>query len=290
MNVGQAMPDFTGDTQVGEIDLHDYIDGGWAVIFTIPNFFDPVHTTVSRPTQPARRTGRALPPNHPLTPPPPRARYTHPQEYGMLSKLYDEFEQRHCKLIGVGVGSRKHARSPPPSPPRARRLHAPLTPLCPNPCSFAAVARLTVDDLDDWIQDVNLLQTCEVNFPIVADEDAEICRALGVVAHGAGRVASRFKLPVSSVLIIDIDKNIQVQTVHPTCTGHNFYETLRCLDSLQLALFHQVATPGNWKAGEDVFVLPSMNQDEAKLCFPQGFSEAKPYMRLTPQPDVQRDD
>ena len=147
-----------------------------------------------------------------------------------------------------------------------------------------------MDDLDDWIQDVNLLQTCEVNFPIVADEDAEICRALGVVAHGAGRVASRFKLPVSSVLIIDIDKNIQVQTVHPTCTGHNFYETLRCLDSLQLALFHQVATPGNWKAGEDVFVLPSMNQDEAKLCFPQGFSEAKPYMRLTPQPDVQRDD
>ena len=174
--------------------------------------------------------------------------------------------------------------------PKAAHAETDTTYILVRPFPLPPLRPWAVDDLDDWIQDVNLLQTCEVNFPVIADEDAEICRALGVVAQGAGRVASRFKLPVSSVLIIDIDKNIQVQTVHPTCTGHNFYETLRCLDSLQLALFHQVATPGNWKCGEDVFVLPSMNQDEAKLCFPQGFSEAKPYMRITPQPDVQRED
>ena len=147
-----------------------------------------------------------------------------------------------------------------------------------------------LEDLDDWLQDVNLLQGCEVNFPVVADDDAEISRLLGVIANDAGPVASRFKLPISTTLIVDIDKNIQVQQVYPSVTGRNFYETLRCLDSLQLTLFHQVATPANWKQGEDCFVLPSMNSEEAKECFPEGYTELKPYHRVTPQPGHEVDD
>eukprot|EP00936_MAST-01D_sp_MAST-1D-sp1_P000716 g716.t1 len=176
----------------------------------------------------------------------------HTTEVGHLSKMQKEFEARNCKLIGVTVGC--------------------------------------LEDLEDWLQDVNLLQSCEVNYPIIADDDAEISRLLGTIANDAGPVASRFKLPISTTLIIDIDKNIQVQQIYPSTTGRNFYETLRALDSMQLTLFHQVATPANWKHGEECIVLPSMNSEEARECFPEGFTELKPYHRMVEQPGAQKEE
>ncbi|WP_373059249.1 peroxiredoxin [Zunongwangia sp. H14] len=142
---------------------------------------------------------------------------------------------------------------------------------------------LSVDGVEShkgWIQDINQTQNTEVNFPIIADEDKKISNLYGMIHPKADNT-----LTVRSVYVIAPDKTIKLMITYPASTGRNFDELLRVIDSLQLTAYQKVATPANWKEGEDVVISPAVSNDEAKKLFPKGFKEVKPYLRMTPQPD-----
>ena len=145
------------------------------------------------------------------------------------------------------------------------------------------VLALSVDGLEShkgWIEDINETQNTEVNFPIIADEDKKIANLYDMIHPNANDT-----LTVRSVYVIAPDKSIKLMISYPASTGRNFDELLRVIDSLQLTAYNKVATPANWKAGDDVVISPAVSNEEAKDLFPKGFKEVKPYLRMTPQPE-----
>lgn len=142
---------------------------------------------------------------------------------------------------------------------------------------------LSVDPLeshDKWINDINETQLTQVNFPILADADRKVASLYDMIHPNANAT-----LTVRSLFIIDPAKKIRLIITYPASTGRNFDEILRVIDSLQLTEHHKVATPGNWKPGEDVVIVPSLQDpEEIARRFPKGFKAVKPYLRLTPDP------
>jgi alkyl hydroperoxide reductase subunit AhpC len=133
----------------------------------------------------------------------------------------------------------------------------------------------------EWIKDINETQNTIVNFPIIADENRKVSDLYDMIHPNADDT-----LTVRSVFIIGPDKTIKLLLTYPASTGRNFDELLRVIDSLQLTAYNKVATPANWKHGEDVVISPSVSSEDAKTMFPKGFKEVKPYLRLTPQPEL----
>lgn len=145
------------------------------------------------------------------------------------------------------------------------------------------VLALSVDSVDShkgWINDINETQNTTVNYPIIADPDRKVADLYGMIHPN-----SLNNLTVRSVFIIDPNKKLRLSLTYPASTGRNFDEILRVIDSLQLTDYHQVATPANWKDGDDCVVVPSIPTEEAKQKFPKGVTEVKPYLRMTPQPN-----
>ena len=145
------------------------------------------------------------------------------------------------------------------------------------------VIALSVDGIQshlDWIKDINETQHTNVDFPIIADEDKKISKLYDMIHPKANNT-----LTVRSVYVIGPDKTIKLMITYPASTGRNFDELLRVIDSLQLTAKYKVATPANWRQGEDVVISNTISNDEAKEMFPKGFKEVKPYLRITPQPN-----
>ena len=145
------------------------------------------------------------------------------------------------------------------------------------------VLAVSVDPLDKhlgWVNDINETQGCRVDFPIIADEDRKVA-GLYVMFHP--NASETFT--VRSLFIIGPDKKVKLMITYPASTGRNFYEVLRVIDSLQLTAGYSVATPADWKDGEDVIVVPAVSTEDAIRRFPKGLRVVKPYLRYTPQPD-----
>ena len=143
---------------------------------------------------------------------------------------------------------------------------------------------LSVDPVDshhEWIKDINETQNTVVNFPIIADHDRKVATLYDMLHPNASETVT-----VRSLFIIDPNKKVRLTITYPASTGRNFDEVLRVIDSLQLTDNYSVATPGNWKDGDDVVIVPSL-KDEAvlKAKFPKGYKAVRPYLRLTPQPN-----
>ncbi|MDN3584750.1 MULTISPECIES: peroxiredoxin [Mucilaginibacter] len=145
------------------------------------------------------------------------------------------------------------------------------------------VLALSVDSVEShtgWINDINETQGVEVNFPIIADEDRKISEAYDMIHPNASVNAT-----VRSLFIIGPDKAVKLIITYPASTGRNFQEILRVIDSLQLTANYGVATPADWKDGEDVVVVPATKTEDIPAKFPKGFTLIKPYLRTTPQPN-----
>ena len=145
------------------------------------------------------------------------------------------------------------------------------------------VVGLSVDPPDshmDWAKDIEETQGHALNFPLVADADRSVSTAYDML-DGDEEVTAT----VRSVFIIDPNKNLRLSLTYPPSTGRNFEEILRVLDSLQLADSHKVATPANWRDGDDVVILPTVSNEDADSMFPKGYKAVKPYLRMTPQPN-----
>ncbi len=146
------------------------------------------------------------------------------------------------------------------------------------------VLALSVDPVDKhlgWIGDINETQNCSVDFPIIADDDKKVSELYDFIHPNASATAT-----VRSLVIIGPDKAVKLIITYPASTGRNFVEVLRVIDSLQLTANYSVATPANWKAGENVIVVPSISTEDAIKKFPKGVEVIKPYLRYTPQPNI----
>lgn len=145
------------------------------------------------------------------------------------------------------------------------------------------VLALSVDGVEShlgWINDINETQNTEVDFPIIADEDKTIANLYDMIHPNASET-----LTVRSLFVIGPDKKVKLMITYPASTGRNFDEVLRVIDSLQLTANYSVATPADWKDGEDVIVANSIKTADIPAKFPKGFKEIKPYLRTTPQPN-----
>ena len=143
------------------------------------------------------------------------------------------------------------------------------------------VIGLSVDPLDShtrWAGDIKEVTGTALNFPLIADPDKSVANKYDMIHPNASDTAT-----VRSVFIIGADNKVKLTLTYPASTGRNFAELLRVIDSLQLTAQHQVATPADWKAGEDVIIVPAVSDEDAKKRFP-GFVAKKPYLRVTPQP------
>ena len=164
-------------------------------------------------------------------------------ELGLTAKLKDDFAKRNVKAIAVSVDP--------------------------------------VDSHVKWIDDINRTQNCNVEFPILADDDRKVATLYDMIHPSASATAT-----VRSLFVIDPQKKIRLTITYPASTGRNFDEVLRVIDSLQLTDSHSVATPGNWKQGDDVVIVPSIQDPEViKQKFPKGYTAVTPYLRMTPQPN-----
>jgi alkyl hydroperoxide reductase subunit AhpC len=145
------------------------------------------------------------------------------------------------------------------------------------------VIALSVDPVDShkkWIGDIEETQSVKMNFPIIADTDSKVSNLYGMIHPEAAAT-----ITVRSVYIIDTNKKVRATIQYPPSTGRDFNEIVRVIDSLQLTDSHKVATPANWKQGDDVVIVTSVSDDEAKTRFPKGWRALRPYLRLTPQPN-----
>ncbi len=145
------------------------------------------------------------------------------------------------------------------------------------------VIGLSVDQLNDhegWSKDIEETQGTKLNFPLLADADKKVSNLYGMIHPNASDT-----MTVRSVFVIGPDKKVKLTITYPASTGRNFDEILRVIDSLQLTSKYQVATPVNWKDGEDCIIVPSVPDAEAEVKFPKGFKKLKPYLRVTPQPN-----
>jgi len=167
-----------------------------------------------------------------------------------MAKLKPEFDKRNTKIIGLSVDP--------------------------------------VDSHAKWANDIKETQGFAPNYPLIGDTDLRISKLYGMLPASASGDASKRtpmdNLTVRNVFVIGPDKKIKLIIVYPMTTGRNFDEVLRVIDSLQLTSKHKVATPVNWKPGEDVIIAGSVSDDEAKKIYPQGFKAPKPYLRIVPQP------
>ena len=144
------------------------------------------------------------------------------------------------------------------------------------------VIGLSVDSVQDhqgWKNDIEQTQGAKVDFPMIADPDMKVANLYGMIHPNA---SDRFT--VRSVFVIDPSKKVRLTLNYPASAGRNFQEILRVIDSLQLTDKHKVATPVNWKEGEDVIIVPSVSNEDARKLFPSGWKEVKPYLRIVPQP------
>ncbi|MDM4769772.1 peroxiredoxin [Solimonas sp. SE-A11] len=141
---------------------------------------------------------------------------------------------------------------------------------------------LSVDKLEDhhgWSKDIAETQGTSLNFPLIADADKTVANLYDMIHPNASDTFT-----VRSVFIVDHNKKIRLTLTYPASTGRNFDEVLRVIDSLQLTDKYKVATPVNWKQGDDVIIVPAVNNEDAKKLFPQGWKELRPYLRVVPQP------
>lgn len=146
------------------------------------------------------------------------------------------------------------------------------------------VLAVSVDPLDKhvgWVNDINETQNCSVDFPLIADEDKKVANLYGMIHPNASETFT-----VRSLFVIGPDKKIKLTITYPASTGRNFNEILRVIDSLQLTANYSVATPANWNSGEDVIVVPAVSTEDAMKKFSKGVKVVKPYLRYTPQPNI----
>jgi alkyl hydroperoxide reductase subunit AhpC len=143
---------------------------------------------------------------------------------------------------------------------------------------------VSVDPIDkhhSWTKDINETQNVTVDFPLIADEDKKVSNLYGMLHPNASLTAT-----VRSLFIIGPDKKVKLMITYPASTGRNFVEVLRVIDSLQLTAHYSVATPADWKQGEDVIVVPAVSMEDAIKKFPKGVKVVKPYLRYTPPPNI----
>jgi alkyl hydroperoxide reductase subunit AhpC len=216
LRINDEAPNFTAETTHGPINFHEWIGGGWAILFSHPKDFTPVCTT----------------------------------ELGYLAGLQPEFQRRNCKIIGLSVDpTTSHTK---------------------------------------WSADIEETQGHRVNHPMIGDPELKIAKLYDMLPAESGETSegrtAADNAPVRTVFMIGPDKKIKLTLSYPMSTGRNFDEILRVLDSMQLTAKHKVATPVNWKPGEDAIILPSVPDAEAKEKFPGGWKAPKPYLRIVPQP------
>jgi thioredoxin-dependent peroxiredoxin len=216
LRINSEAPNFTAETTQGQINFHDWIGNGWAILFSHPKDFTPVCTT----------------------------------ELGYMARLMPEFERRNTKILGLSVDP--------------------------------------TDRHKQWSKDIEETQGYPVNYPMIGDPELKIAKLYDMLPEEAGNT-SEGRTPadnatVRSVFIIGPDKKIKAMLTYPMSSGRNFDEVLRLLDSCQLTAKHQVATPVNWKQGDDVIIVPSVSDEQAKQKFPGGWKAPKPYLRIVPQP------
>ncbi|MBL6933965.1 MAG: peroxiredoxin [Alphaproteobacteria bacterium] len=171
-----------------------------------------------------------------------------------------------------------------------------FTPVCTTELGYLAgkkaefdkrnvkIIGLSVDPVDDhkkWAADIEETQGHALNYPLIADADRKVSDLYGMIHPNADDT-----LTVRSVFVIGADKKVKLMITYPASTGRNFDEILRVIDSLQLTANHSVATPVNWKHGEDVIIVPALSDEDAKGKFPKGWDAVKPYLRITPQPNL----
>jgi alkyl hydroperoxide reductase subunit AhpC len=184
--------------------------------------------------------------------------FSHPKDFtpvcttelGYMAGLKSEFDKRNCKIIGLSVDG--------------------------------------VSDHEAWSKDIEKTQGHAVNYPLIGDPGLEIAKLYDMLPADAGdssegRTAAD-NATVRTVFLVGPDKKIKMSLTYPMSTGRNFDEVLRVLDSCQLTAKHKVATPVNWKQGEDVIIVPAVSNEEAKDKYPDGWNEPLPYMRIVPQP------
>ena len=216
LRIQDIAPDFTAETTHGEIQFHDWIGDGYAVLFSHPKDFTPVCTT----------------------------------ELGHVAGLADEFARRNAKLLGISVDP--------------------------------------IDSHTAWLKDIEQATGHAVNYPMIGDPNLEIAKlydmlpAVETADPAAPRTAAQ-NATVRSVFVIGPDKRIKLILTYPMTTGRNFDELLRAIDSIQLTAEHQVATPAQWRPGEDVIIVPSVSDEDAKQRFGD-FEQVLPYLRKVPQP------
>lgn len=183
--------------------------------------------------------------------------FSHPKDFtpvcttelGYMAGLKGEFEKRNCKIVGISVDP--------------------------------------VSDHKEWVKDIEETQGHKVNYPLIGDSDLTVAKLYDMIhphASGDTERTPADNATVRSVFVIGPDKKIKASMTYPMSTGRNFNEVLRLLDSCQLTAKHQVATPVNWNQGDDVIIVPTVSDEDAKKKFPDGWDAPKPYLRLVPQP------
>ena len=184
--------------------------------------------------------------------------FSHPKDFtpvcttelGHVAGLQDDFAQRNCKIIGLSVDS--------------------------------------VEDHSAWSKDIEETQGHAVGYPLIGDTELKVAKLYDMLQQDASKSAKERtaadNFTVRSLFLIGPDKTIKATLTYPMTTGRNFNEVLRMLDSMQLTATHKVATPANWKQGEDVIIVPSVSNDEAKEKYPDGWKSPKPYLRIVQQP------
>lgn len=215
LRINDTAPDFTIDTTEGEINFHEWIGDGYAVLFSHPKDFTPVCTT----------------------------------ELGVMAGMEEEFAKRKAKIIGISVDP--------------------------------------VEDHHRWKSDIETVSGNKVSYPMIGDRELKVAKLYDMLPASEG-ATSEGRTPadnatVRSVFIIGPDKKIKLSLTYPMTTGRNFDEILRALDSIQLTINHQVATPANWKQGEDVIITPAVSNEDARERFGD-FESVLPYLRKTKQP------
>jgi alkyl hydroperoxide reductase subunit AhpC len=216
LRINDTAPDFTAKTSRGTVNFHEWMEGGWAMLFSHPKSFTPVCAT----------------------------------ELGYVAKMNPEFAKRGCKVIGLSVDK--------------------------------------VEDQQRWESDIEELAGTPMNFPVIADEDLQVAKLYDMLPaeegdSSDGRTAADNQT-VRSVFLVGPDKKIKMSLTYPMSTGRNFDELLRVIDSCQLTAEHRVATPANWNSGEDVIIVPAVNNEAAQELFPDGWETVKPYLRKVKDP------
>ena len=173
-------------------------------------------------------------------------------ELGYMARLKPEFDKRNVKILGLSVDP--------------------------------------VEDHARWAEDIRETQGQAPNYPLIGDADLKVSKLYGMLDNdiegtSQGRTAATNQT-VRTVFVVGPDKKLKLMIAYPMTTGRNFHEVLRVIDSLQLTAAHRVATPVNWKPGEDVIIVPAVSDEDAKKTFPEGWRAPKPYLRIVPQPGV----